>query len=168
MGHFGDKKFRTILTLYPSWGDVPIDEATVVVKEDFFEVDDALSLPAQGKPLDSDLDDMEKSSTIALEEMEKAAALVEDSYESEFEKPTDRPPNITNNNASAAADRTTKYNVRIRVSSVQGRDLQSILTSCSYTKRYLLDDYLDLPRDSTAILLSLDLPVTILHLLDPV
>ena len=71
------------------FGSSSVEEATVVVKEECFEVDDALSLPAQGKPLDSDLDDMEESSTIALEEMEKAAALVEDSYESEFNKPID-------------------------------------------------------------------------------
>ena len=36
------------------------------------------------------------------------------------------------------------------------------------SKQYLLDDYPDLPRDIRAILLSLNLPVTILHLLDPV
>eukprot|EP00090_Calanus_glacialis_P023375 TRINITY_DN36059_c0_g1_i1.p1 TRINITY_DN36059_c0_g1~~TRINITY_DN36059_c0_g1_i1.p1 ORF type:complete len:2018 (-),score=588.94 TRINITY_DN36059_c0_g1_i1:318-5702(-) len=67
-----------------STGSSSVEEATVVVKEECFEVDDALSLPAQGKPLDSDLDEMEKSLNIALEEMEKAAALVEDSYESEL------------------------------------------------------------------------------------
>jgi hypothetical protein len=83
-----------------STGCVPIDEATVVVKEECFEVDDALSLPAQGKPLDSDLDDMEESSTIALEEMEKAAALAKDSYESELNKPIDEPPTITDNSKS--------------------------------------------------------------------
>ena len=52
--------------------------------------------------------------------------------------------------------------------SVKGRDLHSILTSCSYTKQYVLNDYFDLPKDIRAILLSTDLPVTILHLLDPV
>jgi hypothetical protein len=57
-------------------------------------------LPAQGKPLESDLDDMVKSLNIALEDMEKAAALVEDSYESGSDKPTDEPPTITNTSKS--------------------------------------------------------------------
>ena len=64
---------------FNSTGCSSVNEATVVVKEECFEVDDALSLPAR-----------------ALE----AAALIEDSYESEFDKPTDEQPTITNNNKS--------------------------------------------------------------------
>jgi len=74
-----------------STGSSTAEDAFVVIKEEYFEVDDALSLPTDQKlskseSIDGALDQMDMMASLdsALEEMEKAAAVVEESYESEL------------------------------------------------------------------------------------